>query len=75
MRYILTIREHNHSWAGRGPVQTTHSTAEEAHASLRDYVARNWDSEVGTERPDDPEHMIREYFSEVPEAYDVCKSE
>jgi hypothetical protein len=74
MPYILTIRERNHSWAGRSPVQTTHATIEDAHAGLQEYVARNWAAEIGTECPDDPDEMIQEYFSEVLEAYDISET-
>jgi hypothetical protein len=73
MPYILTISELGHSWAGRGPVRSNHKTAEDARTALRDYVARNWDAEVGTERPNKPDEMVQEYFSEVLEAYDISE--
>ena len=34
-------------------VRTTHATTEGAQAALVEYVARNRDAEIGTERPDD----------------------
>jgi hypothetical protein len=71
MPFTLTIRERNHSWAGRSPVRTTHATAEEAQAALVEYVARNWDAELGTGRPGDPVEMVEAYFSEVLEAYEI----
>jgi hypothetical protein len=41
---------------------------------LRDYVQRNWDAEVGTEPPDDPDEMVQEYFAEALEAYEIVGS-
>jgi hypothetical protein len=74
MAFILTIRERNGSWAGRSPAQSTHATEDEARAALSDYVHRNWDAEVGTERPQDADEMIDEYFEEVLEAYEIQRS-
>jgi hypothetical protein len=71
MPFRLTIRERNHSWAGRSPVITTHSTRADAEAALLDYVRRNWVTEVGTEPPDDPDAIINEYFDEVLESYEI----
>ena len=51
MSYTLTIRERNHSWAGRSPAVTVHSRQEEAGAALLEYVQRNWGAEMGTEPP------------------------
>jgi hypothetical protein len=42
---------------------------------LVEYVARNWDAEVGTERPDDHAEMVEAYFSEVLEAYELQEDE
>jgi hypothetical protein len=72
--YILTIRERNHSWAGRSPAASEHASREDAEAALRDYVRRNWDAEMGTERPSDSGKMVEEYFGEVLEAYEILES-
>jgi len=69
--YILTIRERNHSWAGRSPTRSEHVTRLEADTALLEYVKRNWEAEVGTDTPAEPDVMIQEYFSEVLEAYDI----
>lgn len=73
MPYTLIIKERNHSWAGRSPVRSVHATKDEAETALVKYVARNWDAEVGDERPSDPTKMIEEYFSEVLEAYEIVE--
>jgi hypothetical protein len=49
-------------------------TRAEAEAELRDYVQRNWDAEIGTERPTAPEEAVAEYFSEVLEKYDIAEA-
>jgi hypothetical protein len=74
MPYILTIKERSHSWAGRPPVSSPHATRAEAEGELRDYVRRNWDSEMGTEMPNDPNEAISEYFTEVLESYDIVEA-
>ena len=71
MPFTLIIKERGYSWAGRGPVRSVHATRDEAEAELRDYVARNWDAEVGTDLPEDPTQMVQEYFAEVLEAYEI----
>lgn len=71
MPFVLTISERNYSWAGRGPVVTTHDNRQDAENELLDYVRRNWDAEVGTDRPSDPQEMIAEYFNEVLEQYAI----
>lgn len=71
MPYTLTIRERNDSWSGRSPVKTVHATRDEADRALLEYVKRNWEAEMGTDPPGDPERMIEEYFDEVLEAYDI----
>ena len=71
MPYTLTIKERNHSWSGRSPARSVHTTRSEAEAALIEYVARNWDAEVGDERPSDPAEMVEEYFAEVLEAYEI----
>jgi hypothetical protein len=73
MPFLLTIRERNHSWAGRPPRSTTHPTQAEADAALLEYVQRNWESEVGTELPANAGLLINEYFDEVLEAYDITE--
>lgn len=73
MACILTIRERAHSWAGRPPVTTTHTSRADAEAALLDYVRRNWDAEVGTEPPGDSQRMIDEYFADVLEAYELVE--
>jgi hypothetical protein len=72
--YTLIVKERNHSWAGRRPIRSVHSTKEEAETALVEYVTRNWDAEVGSERPSDPLEMVEEYFSEVPEAYEIVEA-
>lgn len=69
--YVLTIKERNHSWAGRGPVRSEHASEAEAHAALVDYVKRNWEAEVGEEAPADEDEMVEEYFAEVMESYTI----
>jgi hypothetical protein len=73
MPYTLIIEERNDSWAGRPPVRSVHSTKEAAETALTEYVARNWDAEVGDERPSDPAEMIEAYFSEVLEVYEIVE--
>jgi hypothetical protein len=74
MPFLLTIRERNSSWAGRSPVTTTHETRRDAEAALLEYVWRNWEAEVGTDEPDDPNERIAEYFASVLEAYDITET-
>jgi len=72
--YILTIQERNHSWAGRGPVRSEHATKEEAQATLIEYVSRNWDAEIGTEAPEDPNELVDAYFADALETYSIQKT-
>ena len=74
MSFTLTIKERGHSWAGRPPLTTVHATRAEAEAELLKYVQLNWESEMGTDPPNEPTEMIAEYFSEVLEAYEVRES-
>jgi hypothetical protein len=37
-------------------------------------VIRNWDAEIGDDRPDDADEMVQQYFAEVLEAYDIQES-
>jgi len=73
MPLTLVIKERGHSWAGRLPVQSSHATREEAEAELVRYVRANWDAEVGAEVPDDPAAMVREYFADVLESYNITE--
>ncbi|MGA2116073.1 MAG: hypothetical protein ABSH56_15135 [Bryobacteraceae bacterium] len=74
MAFILTIRERNDSWAGRSPVASEHLTHAEAEAELLDYVQHNWDAEMETEPPDDPDDMVDEYFDAVLEVYEILET-
>ena len=69
--YLLTIKEKNHSWAGRSPVRSTHQTSEEAQAELESYVRRNWDAEIGIEEPTDPDELVEIYFEDADEQYSI----
>jgi hypothetical protein len=73
MSYTLTIREQNYSWAGRSPLRMEFTTKEEAEAALDEYVAEQWDSAVGTDRPDDSDEMVDMYFTMVHEAYEIVE--
>jgi hypothetical protein len=75
MPFTLTIEERGHSWAGRAAIKSSHSTREDAEAELTRYVRANWDAEVGDDSPlpDDHAVMVREYFAEVLEAYDISE--
>jgi hypothetical protein len=46
-------------------------TKDGVETALVEYMARNWDAEVGDERPSDPTAMVEEYFSEVLDAYEI----
>ena len=74
MPYILTIKERNDSWAGRSPIVSEFATRVAAEAELRDYVEHNWDAEMDTDRPADPDEMIEEYFESVLEAYEILET-
>jgi hypothetical protein len=75
MPFVLIIRERGHSWAGRGPLATTHATRVEAEASLVDWVKENWDVEMdGDPLPDDEEDMIRQYFDFVLQEYEIAET-
>ena len=73
MPFLLTIRERNHSWAGRPPATSTHATREDAEAALVAYVRENWNAEIGAEPPESRELMIEEYFDDVLEAYEILE--
>ena len=74
MAYTLTIRERGNSWAGRSPVRSEHATPEEARAELVEYVRRNWDAEVGDDRPNDEDKLVDMYFADVLEAYEITET-
>ena len=75
MPFVLVISEVRNSWAGRGPLASTHATKAEAHAALVDWVRENWDVEMdGDELPEDEEEMIRQYFEFVLQEYDIAET-
>jgi hypothetical protein len=74
MAFLLTIRERNHSWAGRSPITTAHDNRADAEPALLDYVRRNWDADMGTDPPEDPKELIQEYFSDVLEVYEIMET-
>ena len=65
MPFILTIPVVNPSRSARSPVRSKHATAEKANSALAEYVARNWDAEIGTDRPKDPGRLVDDYFLEA----------
>lgn len=74
MPFTLTIAERGHAWAGRGPATSTHPTRQAAEAAVLTYVRENWDEEMGTAAPDDPQAMVEEYFAEVMEQYEIFEA-
>lgn len=75
MAFILTIRERGSSWAGRGSVTSLHKTRHEAQVAVVAYVRDNWDSETDAdEPPSDEEELVRQYFENVPESYDITEA-
>lgn len=75
MPFVLVISEVNNSWAGRGPLASTHATRAEAHAALVDFVKENWGVEMdGDALPDDEEEMIRQYFDFVLQKYEIAET-
>ena len=46
MPFVLIISERGNSWAGRGPLATTHDSRAEAQASPVEWVKENWDVEM-----------------------------
>jgi hypothetical protein len=74
MAFTLTIRERGNSCAGRGPFTSEHDTESEARAALVAYVKENWDAELEVEPPTDEDEMIRQYFDDVLEAYEIRES-
>ena len=74
MAYTLTIRERGNSWAGRSPFTSEHRSESDERAALVTYVKENWEAEVGDEPPADEDEMIRQYFDEVLEAYEIKES-
>jgi len=75
MAFILTIREQGSSWAGRDPVTSVHATRHETDAALVDYARENWDSEMdGDDPPAEEDELVRQYFENVPEAYEISQA-
>jgi hypothetical protein len=70
---VLIIRELGNSWAGRPAVASLHENREAAESELLAYVRRNWEFEIGIPPPEDPEDVVREYFNEAAEAYDIAE--
>jgi hypothetical protein len=74
MAFILTFRERGNSSAGRGPFSTEYPTRDEARAALVEYVKENWKPELDDyEMPDDEGEMVREFFYEVLQDYDITE--
>ncbi|HLG96905.1 MAG TPA: hypothetical protein VKX49_11395 [Bryobacteraceae bacterium] len=73
MPFILTLREVGNSWAGRGPFSSEHATRAEAEQALVEYVQGNWKNEFEDEMPSDPQELVRQYFDDVLEAYDISE--
>jgi hypothetical protein len=71
MAFTLTIRERGNSWAGRGPFTSEHRSESDAHAALVAYVKENWEAELEDEPPADEDEMVRRYFDDVLEAYEI----
>jgi hypothetical protein len=79
--WILTIRDTDGSWNGRGPAVSTHESEVAAEEALAAYVKRNWNDEemghtfeAGFEGVSDPataeswqlSDPITEYFETTP---------
>jgi hypothetical protein len=73
MAFILTIRERGNSWAGRSPFTSEHRSEADARAALVAYVKENWEAELEDEPPADEDEMVRQYFDEILEAYEIVK--
>lgn len=75
MPFVLVISEVSNSWAGRGPLASTHATQAEAQAALVQWVRENWDVEMdGDPLPDDEEEMIRQFFDFVLQKYEIAET-
>ena len=75
MPFVLMIRERGNSWAGRGPIAVIHPSEEAAHADLLDYVRKNWDDEMNEDPPeDDEDELIKMYFEQALEEYDIAET-
>ena len=74
MPFVLTIREQGSSWAGPDPVTSVHTTRHEAELAVVGYVRDNWDSEMDAdEPPSDETELVRQYFENVPESYEIVE--
>ena len=52
----------------------THPTRQSAEDAVLTYVRENWDEEMGTAPPDDPQAMVEEYFADVMEQYEITEA-
>jgi hypothetical protein len=60
--------------APRGPFSTEHATRDEVHAALVEYVKENWKPELDDyEMPGDEDDMVREFFNEVLQDYEITE--
>ena len=75
MTFTLTIRERGNSWAGRSPFTSEHPTESDARAALVAYVKENWAAELEDEPPANHDEMVRQYFEDVLEAYEIRESD
>jgi hypothetical protein len=73
MMFVLSIKERNFSWAGRGPIAMTFATREQAEQEIIDYVSERWEDKLDVDRPDDPDDMVTAYFDRVLEEYEILE--
>jgi hypothetical protein len=52
-------------------MSSTHSSEQEANSELVAYVKGNWQSEMNGKPPANDDEMVRRYFKEVRESYEV----
>jgi hypothetical protein len=51
-----------------------HTTKHDADVAVAQYVRDNWESEMDAdEPPSDEAELVRQYFENVPEAYDIVE--
>lgn len=72
MAWTLLIKGRQ-DWDGRGGVTSTHSTEQAAEDALREYVEENWDTHIGTDRPDENgiDDIVDLYFEDGNESYEI----
>lgn len=58
--FHLLVINHKH-----GETKTLHTTEAAAKAALHEYVTAEWEREIGTPLPTDPEAAIDLYFDEM----------